>query len=145
MGFRDLEVFNQELLAKQGWRLLKYPESRVATVLKAKYFPHGDFLSAHMGRRPSYAWRSILNAKEVLEEGLVWRVGNGEEIKIWRDRWLPPHSPYLFFPPNQWLDFDARVSMIIDPSTGWWNLPLVRRLFSPEEAERICNVALSPL
>jgi hypothetical protein len=107
MGFRDLEVFNGALLAKQGWRLLKYPESLVAKVLKAKYFPHGDFLSAKLGRRPSYAWRSILNAKDVLEAGLVWQVGNGEKIKIWRDKWLPSSPHYLLSLAHQGLDLEA--------------------------------------
>jgi hypothetical protein len=37
------------------------------------------------------------------------------------------------------------VSELIDPSTGWWNFPLVRSIFSPDEAERICRVAISPL
>jgi hypothetical protein len=75
--------------------------------LKAKYFPHGDFLSAKLGRRPSYAWRSILNAKDVLEAGLVWQVGNGEKIKIWRDKWLPSSPHYLLSLAHQGLDLEA--------------------------------------
>jgi hypothetical protein len=47
--FTDLEIFNQTLLAKQGWRLLKFHESLVARVMKAKYFPNEDFMPAQLG------------------------------------------------------------------------------------------------
>jgi hypothetical protein len=40
------------------------------------------------------------------------------------------------------LDKDARVCDLIDPNTGWWNIQLVHSTFTPEEAERICGVAL---
>jgi len=83
--------------------------------------------------------------KDVLEAGLVWRVGNGENIKIWGDKWLTSSPYYLFSPPHQGLDLEARVSKFIDPSTGWWNFPLVRNFFPPEEADRICKVAISSL
>ena len=42
-----------------------------------------------LGRRPSYVWRSILAAKEVVVSRSRWVVGNGEQINIWKDRWLP--------------------------------------------------------
>ena len=58
MGFRNLQAFNLAMLAKQGWRLLMNPNSLVARVYKAKYYPHGDVLNASLGSRPSYAWRS---------------------------------------------------------------------------------------
>lgn len=33
LGFKELEAFNFALLAKQGWRLLKYPNFLVARIL----------------------------------------------------------------------------------------------------------------
>ncbi|XP_062151894.1 uncharacterized mitochondrial protein AtMg00310-like [Alnus glutinosa] len=80
MGFRDLEVFNLALLAKQGWGLVQQPKSMVATILRDKYYRGGEFMHASLGRNPSYAWKSSFKAREVLERDLVWRVGNGNKL-----------------------------------------------------------------
>jgi hypothetical protein len=42
MGFRDLHLFNQALLARQAWCLIAYPGSLYARVLKAKYYTNGE-------------------------------------------------------------------------------------------------------
>lgn len=60
MGFRDLAVFNQAILAKQNWRLIGYPDSLLDKVLRGRYFQTGNFLKAKIGHNPSYTWRSIL-------------------------------------------------------------------------------------
>lgn len=49
MGFRDLVSFNKALLAKQCWQLMKSPESLIARILKAKYYPHTSFMEANLG------------------------------------------------------------------------------------------------
>lgn len=43
LGFCCLEKLNLALLAKQGWRLIKYSNSLLARTLKAKYFRDGFF------------------------------------------------------------------------------------------------------
>jgi hypothetical protein len=55
LGFRDLTTFNKALLAKQVWRILKNPESLVARIMKAKYFPHTSIMETAIGNRPSQA------------------------------------------------------------------------------------------
>jgi hypothetical protein len=44
MGFRDMGCFNQALLARQAWRLIQFPDSLCARVLKGKYYPNGDLV-----------------------------------------------------------------------------------------------------
>ena len=77
MGFKDLRAFNLAVLAKQGWRLTQNTESLAHRVLKARYFPESNFLEAQIGKKPSYTWRSLMAAKEVLRRGLRWNIGNG--------------------------------------------------------------------
>ena len=62
MGFKDLRAFNLALLAKQGWRILRKPNSLLHSVFKAKYSAMVSFMEAQLGRNPSYVWRSIVAA-----------------------------------------------------------------------------------
>ncbi|KAJ0008133.1 hypothetical protein Pint_29753 [Pistacia integerrima] len=94
LGFRDLELFNLAMLAKQGWRLLHYPNSLAARVLSAKYYPEGNFLEAKVKRTSSFIWRSVMAARSVLESGLMWRIGDGSKAQIWQDKWLPSSSSF---------------------------------------------------
>ncbi|KAH1081019.1 hypothetical protein J1N35_020780 [Gossypium stocksii] len=73
---------------RKGWRLITYPNSLLASVLKAKYYPSIDFLNARLGNLPSLTWKSIWSARGVLEKGLCWRIGKGDHISIWADFWI---------------------------------------------------------
>jgi hypothetical protein len=89
LGFRDIEMFNLALLGKQAWRILQKPDSLSARILKAVYFSDGDFLDAEVGASPSRIWRAIIDGKEVLQNGLIRRIGTGLGTNIWSMNWLP--------------------------------------------------------
>ena len=88
MGLRDLEAFNQAVLAKQGWRILINENSLMTRVLKGKYFPSCSFIDAKQGSNMSFTWRSILQARPVLMKGLYRVIGDGRSTRIWGDPWL---------------------------------------------------------
>ena len=71
MGFRDFQKFNNALLAKQVWRLFHNRDSLIFKVFSAKYFLHGNILEAAVHPKCSYAWRSILQARGVIEKGAI--------------------------------------------------------------------------
>jgi hypothetical protein len=145
LGFRDLEVFNKALLSKQIWRLMQAPDSLAAKILKAKYYPSSSILEANLGNRPSYLWRSFMTAQPVLKNGLQWRVGNGNKIKVWNDKWLPRPTTYKPISPRRLLDQQACVSELINQTTRTWNTGLISEIFLEEEAELIRSIPLSPL
>jgi hypothetical protein len=94
----------------------------VAKVLCEKYFPGKLFLESSLGRQPSFAWQSIWNAKSLLQEGLLWKVGNGEKINIWENKWLPSHHTNLIQVPHNLFGREAWVSHLIDLDLNWWKV-----------------------
>ncbi|KAH1106130.1 hypothetical protein J1N35_009898 [Gossypium stocksii] len=92
MGFRHLSSFNIAVLAKQGWRLLRYPNSLLARTLKAKYFKNTDFLNSSLGNLPSFTWKSIWEARGFFLKEMGWRIGDGQSVSVWDDAWVPGHE-----------------------------------------------------
>jgi ribonuclease HI len=143
MGFRDLISFNKALLAKQCWRLVQYPDSLAALIIKEKYFPRGEFLSAKLGSRPSFAWRSLLSGRELLSAGLLWRIGDGKSVSIWSDKWIPRPTMFSVISPCKVLPATAKVGDLIHGDPPDWNKNLIQSIFVDEDADLICNLPLS--
>lgn len=68
MGFKNIPDFNVAMVGKQSWMLIVHHESLVAIVYKARFYPSGSFFSAKLGGNPSYMWRSVLAAQEMLKK-----------------------------------------------------------------------------
>ncbi|XP_074315099.1 uncharacterized protein LOC141651279 [Silene latifolia] len=133
MGFRDLKVFNQALLAKQIWRIMSKPESLVSRVLKARYFKNSSVLEACRGFDPSFTWRSMWGAKSLLLEGLCWRVGNGSMINVWDDKWIPGANGCSAPVPNLEANGELCVAELLDESGSCWNVDKLHEIMLPDE------------
>ena len=73
MGFKDLTMFNEAMLAKLSRWLLHDDNSLFFRVFKARFFPNGSILDAKESASASYAWRSILIGRDVILKGALWR------------------------------------------------------------------------
>ena len=89
VGFRDMRLFNQALLARQTWRLLQFPDSICVRLLKAKYYPNGFLTDTMFSGNASSVWHTIEYGLELLKRGIIWRVGHGAQIRAMRDPWIP--------------------------------------------------------
>ena len=88
MGFRDMQAINMAMLAKQAGRLIPNTHSLFYQVYKSRYFPNCSFMDAEVGSNPSYVWRSLLGARDLIKEGSKWQVGDGTYINVSTHKWL---------------------------------------------------------
>lgn len=139
LGFRDIELFNLALLARQAWRVLTDPMSLNARILKAVYFPRVSLLHAELGSRPSAIWRAICEGRDLTKLGIIRRIGNGKDTSFLGDNWIPrdfrlrPVCALSDHPPN-W------VSELIDAASCSWNHLMVYTHLLPMDAERVLNI-----
>lgn len=88
--FRDFWIYNQAMLAKHNWRIIKNPDYLLARVPKGRYiYFYKDFLKAKLGHNLSYTWRSILWGRDLFVKGMRWYVRNGTKILIVEDSLIP--------------------------------------------------------
>ncbi|XP_060959224.1 uncharacterized protein LOC115699974 [Cannabis sativa] len=142
MGFRNLRDFNISLLSKQGWRLLCQPHSLVGRIFKARYYKNGDFLSAELGANPSFVWRSILEAQDVVREGVRCRIGNGSSVSVLLDSWLPDVDNPKVTSTHPALLSQCVNSLMITGEYAW-DVDLVLDLFNNRDANLILSIPLS--
>ena len=72
LGFRDMRLFNQALLARQACRLIVFPDSLCSRVLKARYYPNGDLIDTVFSGNPSPTWSAISYGLELLKKSTIW-------------------------------------------------------------------------
>lgn len=84
LGFKKSHNMNQALLAKVGWRLLQKDTSLWAKIFEAKYLKGHSILDLKMTSRQgsSSTWKGILFGAELLNKGLIWRLGKGDRVNF---------------------------------------------------------------
>lgn len=126
LGFRDIEHFNDAMLTKIAWRLVKDLHSLLAQTLLGKYCRHSEFLEVSAPRSASHGWRGILAGKEVLKKGLGWLVGDGRNIRIWSDPWLSIKEPLIPMGPQPENSASLRVKDLLNPEANDWDIEAIR-------------------
>ncbi|XP_024007904.1 uncharacterized protein LOC112083915 [Eutrema salsugineum] len=121
LGFRDIERFNDALLAKIGARLIYHPHALVSRVLLGKYCHSAPFMDCVLPSNPSHGRRSIIAGREILRHGMGWLVGNGESIRVWEDPWLSVTLPLRPIGPPTLETKDLLVSDLMDQVGNTWS------------------------
>lgn len=141
LNFKDIEGFNQALVAKQVLRIFSNPNSLVSRFFKSIYFSSSSILSADSGSNPTYLRRSLLWGRDLLVKGLRNRVGNGLSVLMFKDPWLPKETTFkplcmdTVFANDKVVDF-------ISPSEDW-NLERLSRTVTRDDFEAIRRVPIN--
>lgn len=70
------------------------------------------------------------------------RVGNGEDIRVWEDPWIPRAAFFSCVKHHGAVDENLHVSDIITEDRCW-NTEMVRELCADEDAELILTIPLA--
>ncbi|KAG7547885.1 Reverse transcriptase domain [Arabidopsis suecica] len=79
LGFRDLQKFNDALLAKISWRIINNPTCLLSRVLLGKYCHTSHFLDTPAPNSASHGWKSICIGRDLLKPHIVTPVAPATE------------------------------------------------------------------
>lgn len=109
--------------------------------MRDKHYPGKTFREAIGERKTSWGFKGILEARKVLENGLIWRVGDESSINLREDLWFP--KPTIFqVRPRENLNANL-VCDLINPTSLTWNVDMIEAGFNRDEANVILGIPLS--
>ncbi|CAJ2667453.1 unnamed protein product [Trifolium pratense] len=142
LGFRDFKAFNMAMVAKQGWKIMARPETLVAKIFKARYFPHSSLIEANLGSNPSYVWSSLWKSCNVLRLGCRWNIGDGSNIKVMDDSWLRGKERGRVSAPQPEGVYNLCVKDLMLDGVKQWNRGRISNLFTHDAATDILSIPL---
>lgn len=142
LGFLELHDFNIALLAKQLWRLIQFPNSLLARVLRGRYYNRSSPLEERKVYSPSYGWRSIMAARPLLISGLRKTIGAGQNTCVWTEPWIPDIDARPPRPAERvtYRDPKLLVHSFIRRDTRDWDTNLLLDYFHPEDIPLILKL-----
>lgn len=143
LGFRDLYGFNLALLGKHVWKFCNNPTSLITRLFKARYFQEDNVLNAPKGSGSSFVWLGICEAKEHLRKGFQWILGNGEDIKIFKDPWLKRKNDFCVEDSHMNEVRNERVYCYFHPNSKDWNVEKVQQDFHTNDIRLILQTRIT--
>ena len=74
---------------------------------------------------------------------MVWRIGNGQAVRIKENKWLLVRPSRVILSPFHSVMAETKVSSLINQESSVWKSKEVNRVFLPHEASLILTIPLS--
>ncbi|KAL0287559.1 UNVERIFIED_CONTAM: hypothetical protein Sradi_7122000 [Sesamum radiatum] len=124
LGIRNLLVFNQALMLKHLWRIIKRDSTSIWVLWINHYRLQNSTIWTYSGSNGSWSWKKIMKLTPLLKRGLIYKVGDGHTFKLWQDIWHeqgPLCVSYPRGPSITGLPIDSMLNCVIQQ--GEWNWP----------------------
>lgn len=139
LGIRCLRDMNMTCMAKLRWHFKTEGTSLWAQVLVHKYknVGHGSHIKV------SNAWKGIMAARHIVDNGLIKVVRNGCSTRFWMDKWIGDQLLHQQMKASVSLpELYVNVNEYWEEGKGWkWEL--IWELIPPETANKLAGVVLS--
>jgi hypothetical protein len=141
LGFRDMKLFNQALLARQVWRLIQFPQSLCPKLLKAKYYPKCELIDTIFTADPSPTWRAVEHGLNHVKQGIIWQIGPRTKVNIWRDPWIAQA-------PSRWISLKKGhgrmrwVSQLMLPGRREWDEQMLNKCMYSHDVAEVLKIRL---
>lgn len=91
----------------------------------------------------SYTFRSILHGRDLLREGVIWRIGDGSKVNIHHENWISRSGSMR--PLGQVFLGGTKVADLISSDGRNWNMEKLNAMFSEDDAADIKQIAIGGL
>ena len=85
LGLRTARDTNLSLVAKLGWKMLNNNSTPWCQAMKHKYMKEKSLWDCSKPQKSSAAWKAILQSRELLRAGAIWRIGDGSKVHYMND------------------------------------------------------------
>ena len=83
LGLRKLEAVNEAFQCKLEWRILTNEPSLWVRAMQDKRLCKTSLLDYTSKGAESIVWRNVLRCKQLLRQGIWWKLGKGDKILFW--------------------------------------------------------------
>lgn len=127
------------MLGKIGWRLHAKDKGLWAKFFEDKYLKGCSILdnSLEVRKDCSATWKGILHGSKRLLQGMTWRIGMGDKVKFWTDKWLSDVPLIHYEGVSELLDLDCPVSSFF--KQGWWDIKKLRATVPEEVVQKVIS------
>lgn len=145
LGLRLTSTFDNILLSKVGWTLLRINKSVWKLLLFDKYVKDSSWLSILPKPIDSWFWKGLLKQRDIIASSFCFQINNGANTKAWSDPWIPTISPPIPKPSLDIIRIDPhmRVSKLVLEEPRRWNTILLETLFSQTTVNEIEKTPLA--